>query len=439
VTSLHRSGSFRRKIVFLTAVVTAGAMLLLTLVLQLLLSRLTNQDIDWVLQDREAAVIGSVQTASTGSGLVVPDSRLEVGVAVYDATGRLVAGAPPVSLRAEYERLRTSTTTQITTVGETDRIRTEPFRTGNGSKGVVVANERLAPYEETERNALLLSLVTAALTTAAAAGIAAWVTRRALAPVHVMATTAADWSEHDLGKRFDLGPPTNEISALGATLDTLLDKVSAAIRSEQRLTAELAHELRTPLTTVQGTADLILLREQLPPDLRADLEQISASGHRMAATISTLLELAREGTSLLDGSTSSLAEVADDVAQAAPSSRVRLVVDVADLRLALPHGLALRALTPVVENAVRHARTLVTVTAAPSSGGHVDVFVDDDGPGVPVADAERIFEPGTTSGPGSGTGLGLAISRRIARSVGGDALLDDTDHGARFVVRLPRF
>lgn len=75
-----------------------------------------------------------------------------------------------------------------------------------------------------------------------------------------MAERAADWSEHDLSHRFGLGPPTNELAALGETLDHLLDRVAMAIRSEQRLTSELAHELRTPLTAIQGSADLALLR-----------------------------------------------------------------------------------------------------------------------------------------------------------------------------------
>ena len=75
-----------------------------------------------------------------------------------------------------------------------------------------------------------------------------------------MAERAADWSEHDLTHRFDLGPPTNELAALGETLDHLLDRVASAISSEQRLTSELAHELRTPLTSIQGSADLALMR-----------------------------------------------------------------------------------------------------------------------------------------------------------------------------------
>ena len=75
-----------------------------------------------------------------------------------------------------------------------------------------------------------------------------------------MAQRASEWSEHDLSHRFSLGPPTNELESLGSTLDQLLDRVTSAILSEQRLTAELAHELRTPLTNIQGSAGLALMR-----------------------------------------------------------------------------------------------------------------------------------------------------------------------------------
>jgi signal transduction histidine kinase len=69
-----------------------------------------------------------------------------------------------------------------------------------------------------------------------------------------MAARAADWSEHDLAHRFRLGPAPDELSQLGETLDHLLDRVAMTIRSEQRLTSELAHGPRTPLTAIQGSA-----------------------------------------------------------------------------------------------------------------------------------------------------------------------------------------
>ncbi|WP_051552114.1 HAMP domain-containing sensor histidine kinase [Nocardioides sp. URHA0020] len=428
--------SFRRQIVVLTAGITAVAMLLLALVVQVVLARITTSDVDRVLQDRADAVISSA-TTSAGGQLLVPDSQLDAGVAVYDDQGVLVAGAPPESLREHYADLATVVTRTVETHAEHGRILAEPFTATGGAAGVVIVTERLEPYEEAERLALIVTLVTGLLTTVAAAAIAAWTTRRALRPVTVMAETAAEWSEHDLSRRFNLGPPDNELSALAGTLDQLLEKVASAIRSEQRLTSELAHELRTPLTTIQGMTDLILLRDILPTETQRDLEEISGASQRMSATITALLDLARNEAQIVRASHCSLVEVLEDVTgQAAPNDLV-LDVDVVDARLGLPHALAVRAISPVVENALRFANTRVRISAAGTSGT-VEVFVDDDGPGVAQEEAERIFEPGMTSAVGTGAGLGLAIARRIARTVGGEVAVAQDAAATRFVIRLPR-
>lgn len=433
--------SFRRQIVVLTAAVTAIAMLLLSLVLQVVLARVTNNDVDRVLADRATAVIASVQTDSAGS-ITVSDAVLDAGVAVFNDSAELVAGSTPRRLHEFFEDLAVTKSVQVEEV-RGSRVRAEPFTTADGTSGTVVVTERLEPYEEAESLALIVSLVTGALATAAAAGVAAWAVRRALRPVAEMAATASDWSEHDLARRFTLGPPSNEITALAGTLDTLLDKVSSAIRSEQRLTSEFAHELRTPLTSIQGTADLMLLRvgPQLDTTARADLAEISAASQRMAATITTLLDLARSEASVVAASSCGLRDAVGEVLAGLPdpgdAAPVQVDVDVADCRLALPHALAVRAVSPVVDNALHFATSTVTVSSLVVEGA-VEIEVRDDGPGVDGALVDDIFEPGRTSGTGAGAGLGLAISRRIARTAGGDVRLARTDAGGGcFVIVLP--
>ena len=97
-------------------------------------------------------------------------------------------------------------------------------------------------------------------------------------------------------------------------------------------------------------------------------------------------------------------------------------------------------LVPVLENAYRHANATVRIKVA-RDGAAIRFAIDDDGPGVPAADLESIFEPGRRGdaiGSGSnGAGLGLALARRLARSAGGDVEAVHRDGGARFVVRLP--
>ena len=430
------TGSFRRQIVVLTTCVTAFAMLILTVVLQIILASLSANTVDRVLEDRADAVVGSAIAATTSATLEVPSAELDSGVVVYDAAGNAVVGVAAGPLRDAYKALSTAPTTRYRSV-EATRLIAEPFSSASGTRGVVVVSERLAPYEEAEQYALIVSLVTGTLATAAAAAIAAWVTSRALKPVAVLARTAADWSEHDLTRRFDLGAPTNEIMALAAILDTLLDKVSAAIRSEQRLTSELAHELRTPLTAVQGTADLALMDNDLPHDARESMTDIAGAARRMATTITTLLDVARTEASQLEASSCSLVEVIGDVLRNVRHDHLEVEVSVADHRVAAPAAILARALAPVLENAMRFARHRVTVSTTESTTGDVVVVIADDGPGVDLP-GETVFLPGTTSSGGSGAGLGLALARRMARSIGGDLDLAQTREPTHFELRLPR-
>ena len=413
-------------------------MVVLTVVVQLILAAQTSRDVDRVLEDRADAVAGSTTSEPGQGALSVPQADLDRGVVVYAADGTLVAGIVPKELADTYAVLSATTTTQLRNVGDDRRVLALPFATAGGARGVVIVDELLQPYEDAEFYALLVSLITGAFATGAAAALAAWVTKRALQPVAVLASTAADWSEHDLTRRFALGPPRNELTALAGTLDTLLDKVSAAIRSEQRLTSELAHELRTPLTTIQGTANLALMGDDLPTSAREDLEQISVAAHRMTGTIATLLELARSDRNVAESAVSSLAGVVNETVQATPTpTAITVDVDLPDLRLGLPHALAVRALAPVVANAVRFATSSVRIVVPSSMTAGVELTVEDDGPGV-QADPERIFEAGTTSGGGSGAGLGLALARRVARSCGGNVELTRREGPTRFTVRLPR-
>lgn len=428
--------SFRTQLVGVTGLITAAVVVALTIVVQLVLAASTTHSVDTVLADRTEAAVSSASAGPDGR-LVVAQERLDVGVAVYDRAGRLVAGSPPSSEREAYARL--STTDRVQVIGENgpdeSRVRAQPFTTDDGARGVVVVTERLAPYERGEREALIVCVGAGVLMIALAVALAHWVSRRALAPVAAMTRSADDWSEHDLTHRFDLGPGGNEIAALGRTLDRLLERVATAIGSEQRLTSELAHELRTPLSVVQANADLLLLRrDDLAPDVADQLEEIASSTRRMASVIHGLLELARTASvHSLSGSCS----LRDAVVEAVASSHGGAVETDIDalFRVALPDALAVRAIGPVVDNARRLAPHVV-ISAVPSTRtGFVDLLVDDDGPGIAVDDRDVVFEAGRTTG--GGAGLGLPLSRRIARSMGGDVRVDESPLTTRLVVTLP--
>jgi signal transduction histidine kinase len=436
VSEVRNPTTVRRRLVALTGSLSAFVALALVVVVQVVLAGASTEAVTRVLDDRADALIAAAST-STGPTLDVPADRLEPGVAVYDAAGWLAAGFVAPSQQDTFDELSTSAQRTVVEVDDTYAAMARPFTLEDGTRAVAVLSEPVSPYEKDEHAALAVSVAAGLLMVLLSVVVAAWISRRALAPVQTMAETAREWSQHDLDRRFDLGPPTDEIRALGQTLDELLDKVATTIRAEQRLTSELAHELRSPLTAVQATAELMARRTDLDDQLREDVADVLAGCRAMATTMTVLLEIARrqvEGSP--DGSTTG-ARLRDVVREQLPDPR--LEVDLPDdLALGVPVEVALRCLAPVLDNALRVADR-VTLTAGPGPvPGLVALHVSDDGPGVDPTLVDRLFEPGSTDRVGTGSGLGLSLARRVARSAGGDVTLAPGDGaGATFVVTLP--
>jgi two-component system OmpR family sensor kinase len=324
-------------------------------------------------------------------------------------------------------------------IDERLRLRAEPVVDGfDRRRGTIVVGVGLAPYDDTEHVVLIATLATDVLVLVIGTLLVWRAVGRALRPVAEMTALAAEWSERDLDRRFDLGPPRDELTALSATLDGLLARIGAVMRHERRFSAEVAHELYTPLAGVRGEAELALRRGELDPGAREAFERVLRGTARMEAVIQTLLAAARGEAGVLVGEADAApvaAAAADAMRPAAEAAGVALEVVPAPerLRVGADHALAAQALQPLVDNALRHARSRVVVTIE-RVDGNVVFGVTDDGPGLD-GDAPGLFEAGnSTSG---GAGLGLPLARRLARSCGGDVHAVATAGGGRFELRLP--
>lgn len=436
-----RSPSLRRRIVWSTAIVTAIAMAAVTGTVVLILSALTRNSVDSALDDRIALVTSAVETGPGGSirTLRIPDDSVDDSTWIFDADGKQLQG-PDAGRRVQAVAESLSQVTQRTDTERRERVYlARPIAAGasRAPNGVVVVSESLEPYESTRTQVVALFGVLGLVVTAGSTAIAAWTVRRALAPVESMAARAEEWSEHDLESRFTADTRgSDEIGALGHTLNHLLDRVTGALRNEQRLTAELAHELRTPLTAIRGEAELGLMTTN-DGAARHRLAEVVDLVERMNKTITTLLAVARgdaeRGTSSRPDAiiASVLADhSADDVARCSVT-----VTD--DVEVAAPLALAARALAPLVDNALDHAVSAVTITTT-THARTVEIAVSDDGPGLQDTDTEIIFDAGHRGSTSRGAGLGLALSRRVARTLGGDATLTSGRSPTTFTITLPR-
>ena len=394
-------------------------------------------DASGVLRNRAAAQLATIDFAGSHVTVEEPpsDAELDHQAWVY-ADGRALER--PTASPPEVERAVASLVgargSQERSVSDTTRLLAVPLRDPHGTvRGTVVVGVSLVPYAHTRRIALIASVALSLVLLVVALVVVRAAVRMALRPVGEMTRRAADWSEHDLHRRFHLGPPRDELTALAATFDALLRRIEAVLRHEQRLTAEIAHELRTPLTTIRGELELALARREPSTET---LTLVHEEAQRMERVIQTLLTTARAEAAQPLGSCALLPPIRDAigaVSGAAASRGIEIALDAEreDLTADADPGVVSQSVYPLLENAVRHARTRIIVRAA-AQDDEVTIVVSDDGPGV---DGSDVFGPGiSTTG---GAGLGLPLARRLARSCGGEASLLDSSGGAVFEIRLP--
>jgi two-component system sensor histidine kinase HydH len=199
------------------------------------------------------------------------------------------------------------------------------------------------------------------------------------------------------------------------------------------MAAVVVHELRNPLASLKGHAQLLL--EGLPADSRPEREQathVVEGAIRLERLASSLLDLARATTLQREPS-----DVAALVRATVSDPRVSVEVR-GEARASVDPLRFTQVVTNLVDNALQAARSRVEVLVDGTPATTLVVEVRDDGPGVPLAERERIFEPFVTTRV-TGTGLGLSIARKLVELHGGRlSLLDRTAGGACFRVELPR-
>jgi signal transduction histidine kinase len=228
-------------------------------------------------------------------------------------------------------------------------------------------------------------------------------------------------------------------------------KLKETDQMKDDLLAMVSHELRTPLTTVVGALRLLSAGPALSPAERQEmLEMADRQARRLRALIEQLL-LAAQSDNGRAGFLSTATErvevdAADLLAEAATEARAGACGDRVQLRCdrSLPVRLApdavLQILGNLVDNACKYGPEDGPVWLVGERDGPQAVLaVEDDGPGVPPAERERVFERFARLEPGRGLGLGLYIARQLARAQGGDLLATDARlvAGARFELRLP--
>lgn len=289
-----------------------------------------------------------------------------------------------------------------------------------------------------------ISLFTALPVLALIVGALVWfLTGWALRPVEDIRAEVDELSTMELHRRVAEPAVQDEIGRLARTMNRLLGRLEKSIDRQRRLVADVSHELRNPLAAMRAQLEVAIAHPG--PSSEGLIEGTMTEVSRMSQLVEDLLTLARldEGMLPIRRGDVDLDDLAFTQAE-----RLRLhgkvevsVEGVSAARLRGDESQLTRVVTNLADNAERYARHRVTFTVT-RHNGTLDLLVTDDGPGIPLADRERIFErfarlDTARTYQESGAGLGLAIVREIVAAHGGKVWVEDARPGARFIVRLP--
>src|SRR5215212_1519486 len=270
-------------------------------------------------------------------------------------------------------------------------------------------------------------------------------------PLRRMASTAAQVRAGDLSKRIGARGHHDEVRVLADAFDRMLDRLEDAFARQRGFVADASHELRTPLTVIRGQLEVLARQHQVSPaDVRHVDEVVRTEVVRMERLVEDLLLLARadEGE-LLRSTTLDLRPFVTELFDALTLTADRRfeLGDVPEGTLRADEDRLAQVVRNLARNAVEHTGpgglVRVCVTARPR--GWVELAVEDDGPGIPSEQRDRVFDrfhrldSARARGKG-GAGLGLAIARAIVEAHGGRiAAGDSPEGGARVAFHLPSF
>ena len=273
-------------------------------------------------------------------------------------------------------------------------------------------------------------------------GVAWFAVRRSLRAVGGIRAEVDGVRAGDLGRRVPVPDSGDEITELAVTMNEMLARLDRSVRRQSQFTADASHELRTPLASLRTQLEVQLAHPDRL-DWRRSCENAVLDVTRMETLAADLLLLSKLDADQLTGtgSVDLAALVSAHVAARVPHDGVELHLEASPV-VRGHAGRLERVLRNLVDNAERHAKSRVTITLT-AFGGQSVLTVEDDGPGIPAEQRERVFDrfvrldEDRAREDDGGSGLGLAIAAEIARTHGGTLRVADGTSGARLELRLP--
>jgi two-component system OmpR family sensor kinase len=331
------------------------------------------------------------------------------------------------------------------------RLLKRPLFEADRDAGQITLGQPLASVESAQSGVARAFLVAGSVALVAALAAGVLVAGRSTRPVRRMARVAGAVDAGELSTRMEPEGPF-EARRLAESFNHMLDRLEEAFARQRAFTSDASHELRTPLTAIRGQIEVLSRSrdEASPEEVAATAAVVTREVDRMERLTDDMLLLAQldEGLAHDPRPTSVEALLADAVSGLSNGLDRELDVGPAPPgTVPADRDRIAQVIRNLVRNSVEHTAPggAINVAAAPGDDGAVRISVSDDGPGIPIAERERIFvrfhrvEPARDRGSG-GTGLGLAIAQAIVEAHGGRIWADDApEGGARITFELPGY
>lgn len=322
-----------------------------------------------------------------------------------------------------------------------------PVQPGSG-KGVVLiqVGERLTLRTEVARQLLLRIVLPQTLLTFLAIFAVWYGVGRGLAPLSQLQREIEQRSHRDLSPLPESMVP-REVEPLIHAMNGLLERLSASITAQRRFIADAAHQLRTPIAGLKTQAELAL-RQTHATEAQAAFKQLHTATEQMTRLINQLLWLARAEPDAGHASATERINLVELAREATTDWVPRALARHIDLGFEGSPGeariegdpfLVREMLNNLLDNAVRYTQPEGHITVRVNTAERqITLSVEDDGPGVPEAERDRVFERFyRVHGTGvEGCGLGLAIVREIAQRHGAEVALTARGDGTGTIVRV---
>lgn len=329
------------------------------------------------------------------------------------------------------------------------RLLARPLTTGKRQIGNVTVGQPLDSVNAAQSGVSRTFLLAGSLALIAALAAGVVVAGRISKPLRRMARVAGAVDAGELSTRMTPAGSA-EVRQLAESFNHMLDRLEEAFARQRAFVSDASHELRTPLTAIRGQIEVLARARRASPDeIASTAEIVAREVERMARLVDDMLLLAQTDEGLAHNPKPL------EVDRFLPEALAGLFLGV-DRKLELgqvPNGTVIAdsdGITQVIRNLVRNAieHTLAGGSirvAATGADGRLRISVEDDGPGIPPPQRERIFTrfyraDTSRDRRSGGSGLGLAIARAIVGAHGGRIWVDEAPGGgARVTFELPGF